>query len=357
MKKAAALLVVWALCTVILAGCAGDKDEQPNGTTITTSRTATTTAAVMDGKALNRFTGQYDLEEVHGSRPVAIMVPNDSTVWGYQVGIDKADFYFEAETEAGIARIMTVFANVYRVPDKYGPIRSARSPFVLTAREFAAIYVHAGGSKMALATLKTGVVDRFNALGVNNWSWRDAYLKKKLDTEHSLVLSGSKLATAVEKKGWQRTPASDALPFTFGSKAGSKPASTIQVSPSGNARYITTWNFDKNNGLYTKSTGKIGNSKVLKTLEGNTVTVANVAVLYGERFVEKQDTKNTWYDFKVGSGTGYLISGGTARPIRFTRDDEKLTLTEEDGSPLIFAKGKTYMYLADKSLETKLILQ
>lgn len=353
MKKG--LVAVFVVCMGLLSGCSGDEGEAPEVTS-STGRTTTTTSAVVDGKAINPFTGQYNLTKEDGNRPVAIMVPNDSTVWGYQTGLDKADLYFETETEAGITRIMAVFANVYRVPDKFGPIRSARSPFVATAREFGAVYVHAGGSKVALATLKTGVVDRFNALGVNSWSWRDSYLKKTLDTEHSLVLSGPKLTAAIEKKEWEK-PAATTLPFTFGEKGGDRAAAMVQVSPSSNTRYATTWSFDKSTGLYTKNTGKIDNRKVLKTLEGNTVTVANVVVLYGERFVEKQEGKNTWYDFKTGSGTGYIASGGTGRAIRFTRSAEKLTLTEADGTPLVFAKGKTYLYLADRTLESKLILQ
>ncbi len=354
MKKSLALLLVFVMLTGLLSACGNEPSVEPAEPT-TTTRPATTSPS--SDKLYNSFTGNFDLEKEEGSRPIAIMVPNDSKVLGYQIGIDRADFYFEAETEGGIPRIMTVFANVYRVPDKYGPVRSARSPFVLTAREFDTMYVHAGGSTKALSVLGSGVVDRFNALKYNNWSWRDDYLKSTLDTEHSLVLSGSKLAAAAEKQGWEKEPVSSKLPFTFGQKAGSGAGNKAQVSPSANKKYTTTWVYDTASGLYTKNMGTVDSHKALKTLDGKKVTVSNVVVLYGEKFVEQKNKKYTWYDFKTGDGTGYIISGGTSRPIKFTRTEEALTLTEEDGTPLTFANGKTYMYLADKSLEAKLVLQ
>ena len=71
--------------------------------------------------------------------------------------------------------------------------------------------------------------------------------------------------------------------------------------------------------------------------------------------MENKNTEKTWYNFRTGEGSGYLVSGGTAREIKFNRTADSLTITETDGSPALFAEGKTYMFLADKALSSDLI--
>ncbi len=346
MKRLLSVLLV-VVMVLGLSACA-PKDNEGDTTTTTQNSTTTTTQSVSG--SLNALTGENNLEGA-GNRPVGIMVANDSTTHGKQAGIDKADLYVEIETEGSIPRLLAVFGNASRVPSKLGPVRSARSPFVNMARALGAVYVHFGGSKPALALLDTGVVDHINGLSAGSTFWRDDAMKNAMDYVHSVATSGEKMNEKIQKSKFSTT-LSKQTPFTFGEKAGTITAEKVQVKNT--ASTTSSFVYDKAKGVYTKQYGKLENNNVHKSLEGNAVTVSNVLVLYAEKYVEKKEGKNTWYNFRNGAGTGYLISGGTAREIKFTRTDDSLTVTETDGTPAVFSTGKTYMFLADKTLSSNI---
>ena len=347
---------LFAALTLLLAGttaCSSGDEGTDTAATTTTMGTTTTTQSVQELFDYNAFTGEYDLEKGSSNRPIGIMVPNDSKVIGYQPGIDKADFYMECETEGAIPRLLTVFAGVDRIPEKYGPLRSARSPFITTARALGVVYVHAGGSVYAKQTLSSGVLDHFDALTDSTTFWRDSALKSALDTEHSLVTGGSQLAAKLEKSSYSST-IQKTVPFSFGAKSGSITANKVQLNttPSHRATFV----YNSETGLYGKNIGTMDSCKAHKSLEGNQIQVSNILVLYGQKFVETTYSNGTvLYDFKTGTGSGYLISGGTAREIKFTRGADSLTIQETDGSTATFAEGKIYMVLADDDLASKII--
>lgn len=347
MKRIFCLLTVVALLFTC-AACSGGGNTE--ATTTTTTPTTTTTVDPHAGKIQNVLTGAYDIPEGDPSRPIAIMVPNDSKVVGNQVEIDKADFYLECETEGAIPRLLTAFGSAKRIPDTYGPVRSARTPFVATARALGAVYVHAGGSTGADALLNAGVIDRINALAAGSpYFWRDADLKSRIDYEHSLV-TGDELLPMIEKKGFATTPVKEPI-FTFGDKKGDTAAATVQINSTPSQR--VTFIYDEATGLYGKNIGTIKSNKPHTSLAGNQIQVSNVIVVFAERYKES----NKHINFKAQKGTAYLFSGGTFRKLSYNRSDENLSFTEEDGSTLQLAEGKTYMILAEQSLESKVVME
>ncbi len=343
MKRFVAIFLVACLLTVGFCGCAKQGDDTPNDGTTTTT---TTTVPSQDGKLLNVLTGEFSLNEADGNRPVGIMVPNDGTTRGNQAGIDKADFILESETEGAIPRLLAIFGNAASIPEKFGPTRSARSPFVRMARGIDAIYCHAGGSPFALETLKSGVMTHIDALADSKTFWRDSELKSIMDTVHSVATSGEKMVARIQKSGYSTTASKQ--PFTFGEVAGTGSAQKIQLKTT--ASHTVSFVYDSATKTYGKQIGTLENGKAHNSLEGKQIKVTNVVVLYAEKQVEQKTAKTTTYDFSTGNGKGYMISGGTMRPIKFTLQNDGFTLTEEDGSPVKFAVGKTYMCLADQNL-------
>ena len=347
MKRLLSLLSVVALLACLAACSPATTDDT---TTTTEAPTTTTTTPLPTG--YNLLTGKTDLE-TSLDRPIGFMVPNDSKTIGSQPEIDKADFYLECETEGAIPRMMAVFSSIDRVPDTYGPIRSARVPFVATARALGAVYIHCGGSAPADNILDTGVLDRVNAISESSsLFWRDQTLRDRIDYVHSLVTGRDKLKARIEKKGYSLTRVKDA-PFTFGDKKGADTAAKVQLNttPSHRATFI----YDEATGLYGKNIGKMDSCKPHLSLEGNQIKVANVLVLFAEKYVDGDSKGGTLYNFKEGAGKGYLISGGTYREIAYTRTADSLSFQELDGTTTQFAQGKIYMVLADTSLKDKVI--
>lgn len=345
MKKGLSLLLVLAmLCSLTACATTG---KEPAGETTTTTATTTTTV----NKSLNPLTGENDMEG-ESNRPVAVMITNEPGIIGKQYGIDKADFYMETEAEGGVARMMAVFASADRVPDKLGPIRSGRTPFIATANALGAVYVYSGATTYVLNVIKT--TPNFNSItntdGVT--LWRDSYLSSHANVSWNNLITGGDKLVARMKKSKISDQAIKNVPFAFGEKTGDIAANTVQLKSTASTN--VTFIYDAKTGLYGKNNGKAGSCKPQKSLEGNQIKVSNVLILHAEKYVEHQDKKYTWYNFKTGEGTGYLISNGKARQIKFNRTTDSLKITEPDGSTAQFATGKTYMFLTDKALSDSL---
>jgi DUF3048 family protein len=84
--------------------------------------------------------------------PIAVMI-DDHVGARPQSGFNSAAIVWQAPAEGGIPRYMLVFQDT--IPKSVGPIRSAREYFLEWAAEYRSMYVHAGGSPQALATLRS----------------------------------------------------------------------------------------------------------------------------------------------------------------------------------------------------------
>ncbi len=359
MKRVVSALLVISLLMTGLSACSKQPDTSSDTTTTTaatttTAPTTTTTTApsqpIVDPVEYNYnpLTGVNDLKS-DSNRPVAIMVTNEPGIIGNQYGIDKADFYMETEAEGSVPRIMAVFASADRIPAKFGPIRSARTPFIATANALGAVYVYSGATTYVTNILKN--MKNFDRITNTDkvTLWRDSYLSANANVSwNNLITGGEQIAARMEKNGVSMT-ATKTAPFTFGEKTGDVTANTVQLKSTASTNI--TFIYDAETGLYGKNNGKAASCKPQESLEGNQIQVSNVLVLYAEKYVESKNAKYTWYNFRTGTGSGYIVSGGTAREIKFTRTENSLSFTEADGTtPLAFAEGKTYMVLADKKL-------
>lgn len=361
MKRLVCMLLIASLLVCGLSGC-GEQEKNTTATTApstsatTVVTTTPTTAPTQPPKEpipanYNPLTGLKDLT-TENNRPVAIMVPNDSAVIGYQMGLDKADFYMECETEGAIPRIMAVFASADRIPSTFGPIRSGRSPFVHAANAFGFLYIFSGATQHVdkyMASLKGFDFMEAGKYGAPTF-WRDSYLGSQINKWQNLVTGGDKLAAKIKDRGYA-TKQIKQLPFVFGEKSGSITANTVKLktTPGHTASFV----YDAERGVYKKNIVRSSGTKPHVTLAGDQITASNVLVLYAEKYVEYKNSKYTWVNFKTGAGSGYIVSGGTAREIKFNRTATDITFTEADGkTPLTFAEGKTYMVLADKTLNT-----
>lgn len=356
MKKWISGLAAALLIVTMSAGCgktpaAPESAESSEGGVITlppVTDTTGTQAPVLEN--LNPLTGENDLTQ-GGTRPVGIMIGNNSTSRP-QNGIDKADMYVEIETEGGITRILAVFANAERVPAQLGPIRSARSPFVTIARAMDIVYVHAGGSAPALETLKKIDIDNINALSYDGSTfWRDEQLRKSKGLEYSMMVSGTNLKDRMDRLKIGTT-ATRTVPFVFGEEAGGGGQGNTNLQVNVSDSRSVTFLYDAATGLYTKGNGKLGDTTTHQAADGTPIRVSNVVVLYADKVMENDVT----CDFKLSSGSGLLVTGGTSRPMTYTCTADKLAFQGADGAELTVSPGKTYICVVNSKLKSKTVL-
>ena len=348
------------LCTTLGITACGEEEPSPTPAQTTTSTTteAPTTTTTKKELPPNPLTGVKDFD-TENNRPVAFAVPDESSKI-VQVGIEHADMYFEAETEAGIPRLLAIFSSVDRLPSAVGPVRSARPHFIKYVNALDAIYCHIGGSGDAREAIKAQRINDIESAAEvndiltaavkagNNFSWNNKAFTK------------DKVLSAINRLGYKITSTTKS-PYDFGEKTGDQPANTVDVKIS--QGYNIGFSYDAATGLYTKHriTTK-GDGLAMeehKTGSGGTITVSNVIVMFDKRTVLDYKGGGAYHiDFELASGTGLLASGGTARNIIWKRTNEQLSFYEFDGkTPLVVAEGKTFVCLTDKNLKSKTILK
>lgn len=347
--------VLGSACLLALTACGGKGEGEVS--TVSPGQTVSSPSGTQgDGtqtpaNAVNPLTGVADIAPGASTRPIALMVENSSTARP-QYGLDKADLFLEAETEGGITRIMAVFAGASRVPEKIGPLRSARSPFVTVAQSLDAIYGHAGGSPLGLANIQNFGLDDVNFLSnASQAGWRDPDLLAQRGSEHSLLSGGEKLASFIGGQGYADS-SSHPAPFRFDSpKAGGGPGSKVQLSFSGLQRVCFL--YDESTKMYNKMNGTLDNMEPHMMMDGEQIAVTNVIIMYDEKYNEDADHIN----FRLNAGDGVFLTAGTSRDIRWTRTAESLAFTEQDGTALSVNPGKTYICLVTQGNRVATALQ
>lgn len=354
--RRATAAMLGAVCLVTLSGCKTTASNPSSGgagssTVGTTGATGAPTTAKPPFD-LNPLTGEYDITPGASVRPIAVMVEN-SKVARPQYGLEKADMYVETETEGGITRIMAVFSGVSRIPDKLGPLRSARSPFIFLVQSLGAAYLHVGGSTMGDRYIQSLGLDDMNAITYRGGqaTWRDETMRRERGYEHSLLTSGEKVAAWFDDSGFS-SEAKKPSPFSFADAvSGPGPGKEVQATISG---YQTvSFQYDEASGKYLKMNGKLDNAEPHKLMDGSQLSVTNVILMYDERFYET----NVHIGFTLESGRGVLLTGGTSQTIGWKRTADALSFQKADGSALSVNPGKTYLVLLSKANESATVLR
>ncbi len=352
-------LLLAAVLTLALVGCGAESPASSSTPVVSDSgvgdkedlSTPPTTGKPVAQGTLNPLTGKNDMNTVN-NRPVAFVITDEDSRH-IQINLDKADFYFEAENEAGIPRILAVFSSIDRIPDEIGPVRSARPHFVKMAAAMDALYSHIGGSYSGLSTIKElGVDDIYGAEQQNsvlassqNFSWnRKTFVK-------------SRVMKAIQNRGYSLKTSQTGM-YQFGNKEGVNPATTVDVKISNNYNMAFTYNAEK--GVYQKHRNSL-NTPIHTTYSGNgytggTIEASNVIVMYDTRFTDPLD--NTRIDFVMKSGSGFIATAGKSREIRWENTANGMKYFEADGTtPLTVAVGKTYVCLASDTLKDRTVVK
>lgn len=148
--------------------------------------------------------------------PIAIVLDNFKDARPLS-GIEKASIIYEFPVEGDITRFLGIY-NQESLPDKIGPIRSARPYFVEWAEEYGALFIHVGGSPKGLDALYQS---QYIPYSINEMSsqriyfWRD----EQRPMPHNTYTSAQLIANAIEQKIIINEPRSDFRFWQFKSEA------------------------------------------------------------------------------------------------------------------------------------------
>ncbi|MDD6043403.1 MAG: DUF3048 domain-containing protein [Eubacteriaceae bacterium] len=289
--------------------------------------------------------GGYKKEDLN-KRPIAVVVENSPEARP-QWGISTPDIIVEGEVEGGITRMLWLYGNANRLPEKVGPTRSARPSFVKFSKFFDAVYIHWGGSHSkdgytgGYETIAIEGVDDLDGMAGGALFTRDT--TRNVSSEHTGVVLGDKLNEVLKSSEIRTKVDKDSvtkLPFRKkAKKISDNKADKVRVtfSSSTDTRKFKYNSEDKkyHTGDWEKDV-KFDNLLILKS------DTTYITTTYKDGYV-------TYLNYALDGGTAYYASKGYIRKIKWVNEDGKIKLTTQKGNAIKLNPGKTYIGLVSSN--------
>ncbi|MGW7433778.1 DUF3048 domain-containing protein [Streptomyces sp. NPDC054861] len=318
--------VTAVLCAVMTAGLYGCADSGPSEPA--PSRTPATSP---DGRS--PFTG---LPARPDDPVLAVKIDNVGPARPH-TGLGAADLVYVEQVEGGQTRLLAVYST--QLPDRVGPVRSARESDIELLRQFGAPALAYSGSHSGLKPpLRDAPLDLLTPETVPGAYVRGA----DRPAPHNLYLLPERALEAAPDA--QRA---EDIGLRFGpAPPGGEPVNTHTARfPA--ARYTFTWSA-ADQGWRVAMDGTPA-----RTTDGGPLTATNVVVQ------QVNVRASTFEDFlgsvspyteTVGSGSALVLRDGRGHDARWSRPDAAsgTALTTPDGAPLNLAPGRTWIVLVPR---------
>ena len=339
-----ALSLLLCSSAVFLHGC----NSSALSELTTTTEEITTTEPP---EILNPLTGLagYDAALL-SNRPVMIMI-NNLKACRPQWGLTTPDVVFETVTEGGITRMLWMYADKSRIPEKVGSVRSTRHYYIQLARGYDAIFIHWGGSTYAYNAIKQGVID--NVDGMSSGRYFDRDRSRGVSIEHTGFTTGSNIIKAISDKKYRTEIKPEYKnPFNF---------SKTKLSLSGGECQTLAFSFSKDFSYTYKynSTDRLYysylNDSPFVDSNGVQQTFTNAIILHTYVSSLNDAKARVTVDFKGGSGV--YVTNGTYENITWKKGDDlsMLRFYSADGSEIKLNPGRSYIGIVPKDKESKTV--
>lgn len=291
------------------------------------------------------LTGLLVTQAAAEQHPIAVMI-DDHLLARPQSGFNAASQVWQAPAEGGIPRYMLIFQST--IPAGVGPVRSSREYYIEWAAEWDALYVHAGGSSQALATLA--------AKGRGQWVYNGEYFRyagtylwrvKTRLPPHNVYTDGAHLRALGAKIGAVDGPIEPAWSFAPDADTAARPkggAITI-VYPYETIKY--TYDAATNTYLrFIKQTASGAYKPQIDAADKVQVAPKNVVILrmhFGPLYAV--DPHHRLEASDVGHGEAWISTNGVT--VKGTWSKASVTaptlLFGPDGKPITLTAGQTFV--------------
>ncbi|HWK22053.1 MAG TPA: DUF3048 domain-containing protein [Ureibacillus sp.] len=318
-------------CSLVLVGC-GDKENE-----ISTDHDEELIPVTeeVDLPYVIPFTGENMANEIT-TRPILATI-NNHPVARPQSGIVSADVIYEMLAEGEITRLLALYQS--EIPEKIGPIRSARDYFIEIAEGLDAFYIAHGYSPEAQQLLMNHVIDN-----VNGMQYDGILFERSSDrvAPHNSYFSGEKIEAAAEKVNasllYQKKVSYPFYKEDESVKIGTE-AKSVAVSYGKNESYNSLYTFDQNSNTYTRHSGNV---VTIDYLTNEPIVLSNV--LFFEMSHSIIDSEGRREIDLTSGGKAFLFQHGVMREVRWENSDGLLQAVEEDGSEVKLVPGKTWIH-------------
>ncbi|MGV9883919.1 DUF3048 domain-containing protein [Streptomyces sp. NPDC003006] len=252
-----------------------------------------------------------------------------------QSGLDAADVVYVEQVEAGLSRLMAVYAS--RLPPAIGPVRSARETDLELLRQFDRPVFAFSGAQSKLLPLIAGAPVR--ALPPDKVPEDAYYRDSDKAAPHNLFVRPEAL------KADPRAGALESTGFRFGPRPAGGTPQTHRTVRFPAARFTFDW-VEYEGRWRIAMDGERARTSDGKELGASTVVVQDVKVR-SSRFHDRSGSVSPFTE-TVGEGTARVLRDGRAYEARWKRPSagDGTEFTTPDGKPLPFAKGQVWVVYA-----------
>ncbi len=322
--------------------------------------------AVLTGE---KYEGDYPQE----TRFVAAMINNISNNFSHDVrpqsGLSEADILVEIMVEGGITRFLALFPDYENLPEKFGPIRSARDQFFQLFLPFQPLYVHIGESGVQTTFKELYEYEDMDVdLDTTGHRFTDQALASQgKETWEIAYTTNDMVNEAIEMtdKDTERTYTSTFFNFvhyddperqlTGDVNGANSVAHRVDIHHSD--AYATFFTYDEAKGKYLMSQysqAKGGEHETVDANNNQQLEFENVVVLFTDIYLAPgHEASGLQYVEYAHGGVGYYFSNGQAEEVRWAKGaaSNVLRVLDKFGNEtdVQINVGKTYLTMVDLS--------
>ena len=224
-----------------------------------------------------------------------------------QSGLEEASIVYEFLVEGGITRFLALYWD--KIPEKIGPVRSARPYFIEIAREYDALLLHAGASPEGFAILAEGQVAHLDQIYNGQYYWRSSDRR----APHNLYTGSKRIERYLDQMiGQEYSERFDFQPVSF-IKPTDEKADFIRIPYWGGTYIIYRYNKEEN--LYYRYYGFMETPHLLDN--NKQITANNIIIQYtNTRAVDAEGRLEIELE---GSGAALMFKDGVVIEVSGSR--------------------------------------
>ena len=311
----------------------------------------------VEGMVRSPLTNEWIDAEAAATRPIAVMVPNESAAIPHY-NLSDASIIYEANVEGRLTRLMAIYEN-WADMTKIGNIRSTRTYYAYWAFEWDAFLVHYGGPYYINSLMDHELTENIDGLAGDSEAF---YRTKDRPDPHNVYADGAALKKRIQTRKYELSyrGITDEQHFQFAGKA-SPNALTQYGDIAQNATYIDMsgcypltrcyFEYNEEDGLYYRSQHLSGGEDTPHTdADGEQLAFKNVLVQYTKQEVLDDkgylvlqchdNTRDGWF-FTNGKGIHVTWEKGS--------DYGATRYYDDDGNEITLNTGKTMICIVNET--------
>lgn len=275
--------------------------------------------------------------------PLGVMIENhpDSRP---QTGLVDASVVYEAIAEGGITRFLAIFGP--KLPERIGPVRSARTYYLDWCLEYDCFYAHVGGNIDALDLIPKLSMKDLDQFRYGTKAYQ-RFPKRGIATEHTVYADPEKLYGLAKANNWPETGGFPSVDFKTDRATDDRTVSqqvSIEIS---SQLYNTTWTYDPVDNGYSRAMGNLphNDSSTGQQIKSKVIIVQEVS---SRPTVTRINETGLVMD-TVGEGKAKIIQDGkvTEGTWKKRKQKERTIFSDESGQEIRFNAGQRWITIVN----------